>query len=81
MKKKDKNAILKYANELTDEELKEEYYKAVYNSLGSLTEDMYELGYDKRDIEEREMHKKYLGEKADILEMLCEERGISLWVN
>ena len=81
MKKKDKNAILKYAKELTDEKLKEEYYKTVYNSLGSLTEDMYELGYDKRDIEEREKHEKYLGEKADILEMLCEERGIGLWVN
>lgn len=81
MKKKDKNAILKYAKELTDEELKEEYYKAVYNSLGSLTEDMYELGYDMRDIEEREKHEKYLGEKADILEVLCEERGIRLWIN
>lgn len=81
MKKKDKNAILKYAKELTDEELKEEYYKAVYNSLGSLTEYMYELGYDMRDIEEREKNEKYLGEKADILEMLCEERGIRLWVN
>ena len=81
MKKKDKNVILKYAKELTDEELKEEYYKAVYDSLCSLTEDMYELGYDMRDIEEREKHEKYLGEKADILEILCEERGIRLWVN
>ena len=56
-----------------------EYYDAVYNSLGSLAEDMYELGYDIRDIEEREKHERYLSDKADILGVLCKERGIKLW--
>lgn len=79
MKKSEKNALLKWAENLTDEELKDEYYDAVYNSLGSLTEDMYELGYDIRDIEEREKHEKFLSEKADILGSLCEKRGIKLW--
>ena len=79
MKKAEKNTLLKQAENLTDEELREEYYDAVYNSLGSLTEDMYELGYDMRDIKEREKHEKYLSEKADILGALCEERGIKLW--
>lgn len=79
MKKSEKNILLKWAETLTDEELREEYYNAVYNSLGSLSEDMYELGYDIRDIEEQEKHEKYLSEKADILGVLCEERGIKLW--
>lgn len=79
MKKSEKNALLKWAKGLTNEELKEEYYDAVYNSLGSLTENMYELGYDIRDIEEQEKHEKYLSEKSDILCSLCEERGIKLW--
>ena len=79
MKKSEKNALLKWAENLTDEELKDEYYDAVYNSLGSLTENMYELGYDIRDIEEQEEHEKFLSEKTDILGSLCEKRGIKLW--
>lgn len=79
MKKSEKNVVLKWAENLTNEELEDEYYKAVYSSLGSLVEDMYELGYDIRDIEEREKHEKYLSEKADILCALCEERSIKLW--
>ena len=79
MKKSEKNILLKWAETLTNEELEDEYYKVVYNSLGSLSENMYELGYDIRDIEEREKHEKYLSEKADILCALCEERGIKLW--
>lgn len=79
MKKADKNALIKWANTLTDEELTGVYYDAVFDSLGSQCEDMYELGYDMRDIEERRKHEKYLAEKADLLERLCEERGITLW--
>ncbi len=81
MKKSDKNALLKWAEKLTNEELEDEYYKAVYNSLGSIAENMYEQGYDICDIEEREKHEKFLSEKADILSSLCEERGIKLWGN
>ena len=79
MKKSEKNAIVKWAASLTDEELEKAYYDAVYDSLGSQTEEMYERGYDIRDIEEREKHEKYLGEKSSVLGMLCEERGIKLW--
>ena len=79
MKKAEKNAILKWAETLTDEELEKEYYDSVYDSLGSQTERMYELGYDISDIKDREKHEKWLGEKSDVLEMLCAERGIKLW--
>lgn len=79
MKKSDKNALLKWAGNLSDEELKNEYYKSVYDSLGSQTDKMYELGYDIRDIEERESYEKYLSEKSDILGSLCENRNIILW--
>lgn len=79
MKKSDKDALIKWAGHLTDEELEKEYYDAVNDSLGSQTEDMYELGYDMADIREREKHEKYLCEKADILGALCEMRDIKLW--
>lgn len=71
MKKSDRNALIKWAENLTDEELEKEYYDAVNDSLGSQTEDMYELGYDMADIREREKHERYLAEKASILETLC----------
>ena len=79
MKKSEKNAIIKWAESLTDEELEKEYYKSVYSSLGSETEEMYELGYDIRDIQEREQYEKYLGQKSDLLGELCKQRGIKLW--
>ena len=79
MKKSEKNALIKWAENLTDEELKKAYYDAVNDSLGSQTEDMYELGYDMADIRERERFEKYLAEKSSILGTSCEERGIKLW--
>ena len=79
MKKADTNSILKWAASLSNEELEKEYYNAVFDSLGSQCEDMYELGYDMRDIEERRKHEKYIAEKASLLGQLCEERGINLW--
>ena len=79
MKLKEKNNLIKWANTLSDKELKDEYYDAVYDSLGSQTDKMYELGYDMRDIEEQEVYEKYLCEKADILENICVERGIGIW--
>lgn len=51
MKKSEENAIVKWAESLTDEELEKAYYDAIYDSLGSQTEEMYERGYDIRDIE------------------------------
>ena len=79
MKLKEKNSLIKWANTLSDKEIKDEYYAAVYNSLGSQTDKMYELGYDMRDIKEREWYEKYLCEKADFLENMCVKRGIGLW--
>lgn len=79
MKRLEKNNLIKWANTLSDKELKDEYYEAVYDSLGSQTDKMYELGYDMRDIKEQEEYEKYLCEKADILENICVERGIGIW--
>ena len=79
MTKKKRNEIIKFAEKLTDEELEKEYYDAIYSSLGSQCEDMYELGYDIADIVEREKYEKYLGQRAGLLEYLCEQRGIKLW--
>lgn len=79
MKRLEKNNLIKWANTLSDKELKDEYYEAVYDSLGSQTDKMYELGYDMRDIKKQEEYEKYLCEKADILENICVERGIGIW--
>ena len=79
MTKSERNQIIKWANTLTNEELEKEYYDAVFDCLGSETEDMYELGYDMVDILEREKFEKWLCKRASLLGQLCEERGIKLW--
>ena len=76
---KRKKELLRWAESLSNEELENEYFSAVYDSLGSQCESMYELGYDIRDINEQEEHEKYLRKKADILEKICLERNIKLW--
>ena len=79
MTKKEINDIIKFAEKLNDNELEKEYYDAVYESIGSQCEVMYNLGYDIVDIVEREKYEKYLGERADLLEYLCYKRDIKLW--
>lgn len=79
MTQKERNAFIKWAKGLSDAELENEYYDAVYDSLGSQTEAMYELGYDMSDIREQETFEKFLREKSDILENECLLRGIKLW--
>ena len=79
MTKSERNQITKWVNTLTNEELEEEYYRAVFATLGSEAEEMYERGYDMVDILEREKFEKWLGQKSDLIEKLCEERGIKLW--
>lgn len=79
MTKAERNQIIKWAKTLTDEQLKGEYYDAVFDCLGSQAEEMYERGYDMIDIREREKYEDWLCRRADVLEMLCEERGIKLW--
>ena len=79
MTKSEKNQIIKWASTLTDDELEKEYYNAVFDTLGSQAEEMYERGWDMRDIIEREEYEKHLGQIADLLESLCYGRGIKLW--
>ena len=79
MKKSEKNAIIKWAKTLTNEQLEKEYYDSVFDSLGSQVEIMYERGYDMVDIIDREKHERFICERSDILRCLCEERGIKLW--
>lgn len=80
MTKSEKNEIIKWSNSVSNEELEKTYYDTVYDTLGTQIDDMYELGYDMIDILEREKYEKYMRQKADLLEMLCEKRGIKLWV-
>lgn len=79
MTKSEKNKIIKWASTLTDSELEKEYYRAVYDTLGSQAEEMYERGWDMQDIIERNEYEKWLDQKCDLLERLCCERGIELW--
>ena len=79
MTKSERNRIITWASFLTNEELEKEYYDAAFKTIGSEAEEMYERGYDMQDILEREKYEKWLGQRADLLEMLCEERGIKLW--
>lgn len=79
MTQKERSALVKWAKGLSDEKLEEAYYDAVYDSLGTQTEAMYELGYDMQDIKEQETFEKFLREKSDILENECLKRNIKLW--
>lgn len=79
MTKIEKKKIQDYVNTLTDEQLKNEYYNSVYDSLGSNAERMFELGYDIQDIMEEEKRKEYASQRADILENECCKRNIELW--
>ena len=79
MTKSEKNKIIKWTNTLTDEELEKEYYDAVFDTLGSQAEEMYERGWDMQDVIEREKYEKWLGQKCDLLEQLCYGRGVKLW--
>ena len=79
MTKSEKNKIIKWASTLTDDELEKEYYRAVQDTLGSESEIMYERGYDIQDIIDREKYEDWLGQRCDLLERLCYERGIELW--
>ena len=71
--------LKKYTDTLTDEQLKNAYYEDAFDTLGSEAELMWERGYDEAGIREREKYERWLNEQADMLEMLCYERGIKLW--
>ena len=78
MLKKEKDAIYEWAAGLSDKQLEKEYYDGVYDCLGSEAEIMYERGYEMTDIKEREKIERYTQEKSDIIEQLCQKRGIKL---
>ena len=79
MNKREYAKLKKWTDTLTDEQLKEEYYDAVFKTLGSQAEEMYERGYDEVDIREREKYERWLSRQSDMLEMIWSERGIKLW--
>lgn len=79
MTRRERIQLTKWAGELSDKDLEDTYYDSVDDCLGSEAEEMYERGYDPIDITEQEKYEKYLREKAEVLEKLCEERGIKLW--
>lgn len=79
MNKREFAKLKKWTDTPTDEQLEKEYYDAVFDSLGSQTEEMYERGYDIADILEREKYERWLSRRSDMLEAICSERGIVLW--
>ena len=79
MNKREYAKLKKWTDTLTDEQLKRKYYDAVFDTLGSQAEEMYERGYDEADIREREKYERWLSRRSDMLEMICSERGIKLW--
>lgn len=79
MNKREFAKLKKWTDTLTDEELKKEYYDTAFKTLGSQAEEMYERGYDPADIREREKYERWLSRQSDMLEVICRERGITLW--
>ena len=79
MNKRELAKLKKWTDTLTDEELKKEYYDAVFQTLGSQAEEMYERGYDIADIREREKYERWLSRRSAMSEDICAERGIKLW--
>lgn len=79
MNKREFAKLKKWTNTLTDEQLKEEYYNAMFKTLGSQAEEIYDRGYDEADIREREKYERWLSRQSDMLEYICRERGIKLF--
>lgn len=75
----ERNKILQKVAYMNDEQLEQEYYDSVYRTLGSEVEIMEERGYGEIDIKERRAYEKYQDEYADLLQVICTQRGIKLW--
>lgn len=58
MNKRELAKLKKWTDTLTDEQLKKEYNDAMFKTLGSQAEEMYERGYDRVDIIEREKYER-----------------------
>ena len=79
MKIKEKNAIIKSVENLSNDDLKDLFYKCLYDCLGSDIDVMIELDYSLRDIQERRQYERYLSEKCSLIGSICEDRGIVLF--
>ena len=81
MNKRELAKLRKRTDTLTDGELKEEYYKSMFDCLGSQCDEMYERGYPIEDIQERAKFERYLSRQEEMLSVICSERKIKLWEN
>lgn len=79
MTKKEISQIRLECESLTDEELKNKTYDAIYDSLGSQIDDMVEFGYDPSDIADRVEYESFARNYSEFLQLLCDERGIVLF--
>ena len=80
MNKRERRDFVRYLSGLSDSDLEAYYYRSVLDSLGSEAEQMYELGYDVDDIQEREVYERELCERVGLIETECLRRSIALWV-
>lgn len=74
-----KKLIIKECNSMNDDQLIDYYHEILLRTLGSQVEDMYNLGYDMVDVEERISYEKYLIEELDIIEGLLKQRNLDPW--
>lgn len=79
MTKKVMSQIRLECESLTDEELKKKTYDAIHDSLGSEVDAMVEFGYDASDIADRVEYESFLCSYSDVLQLICDERGIVLF--
>ena len=64
---------------LTDEELKNKAYDAIYDSLGTQVDAMVEFGYDASDIADCVEYESFVRNYSELIQLLCDERGIILF--
>ena len=79
MTKKEISQIRLECESLTDEELKNKTYIAIYDSLGSEVDAMFDFGYDPSDIADRVEYESFACNYSELLQLLCDERGIILF--
>lgn len=78
MTKSEKNIILSDIAVMSDNTLVENTIELIYKTLGSKVNEMYERGYDLRDIIEQQKYEKFISEKSALFQRCCTIRGIDL---
>lgn len=79
MNKQKLEQLKELVNTLTDKELINEYYGAVYEHIGGMDGDMYEREYGTVDALAQKKREGEFREYIDMLKHLCEERKIKPW--